>query len=369
MTDHKPLTTILGPKKGIPVVAASRLQRWAMLLAAYTYDIQYRSTHDNRNADGLSRLPLQEDRPDVEGLEASVFSVEQIEALPVTAAHLRQATRSDPILSKVLQNLRQGNWPDQRSEALSPYANKQHALSIENDTLLWGIRVVIPAKLRQEILQELHHNHPGISRMKSLARGHVWWPSIDKDIDDCVHGCTACQEVKTTEPLAPLHPWVWPGRPWQRGHVDFAGPINGKMFILLVDAHSKWPEVFEMSNTTSQKTIEILRQAYKLPEHIVSDNGPQFISREFAEFMAKNGIKHIRSAPYHPATNGQVERFVQTFKRAMKTSITKGTLNQRLCSFFVVIQNHTPQCDQCSPMCSISAERGEDKAPFAEGNY
>ena len=293
-----------------------------MLLAAYTYDIQYRSTHENGNADGLSRLPLQEDRPDVEGLEASVFSVEQIEALPVTAAHLRQATRSDPILSKVLQNLKQGYWLDQRSEALSPYANKQHELSIENDTLLWGLRVMIPAKLRQEILQELHHNHPGISRMKSLARGHVWWPSIDKDIEDCVHGCTACQEVKTTVPLAPLHPWVWPGRPWQRVHVDFAGPINGKMFILLVDAHSKWPEVFEMPNTTSQKTIEILRQvfsAYGLPEQLVSDNGPQFISREFAEFMAKNGIKHIRSAPYHPATNGQVERFVQTFKRAMKT--------------------------------------------------
>eukprot|EP00731_Ephydatia_muelleri_P033681 Em0035g18a len=105
VTDHKPLTTILGPKKGIPVVAASRLQRWAMFLAAYTYDIQYRSTHDNGNADGLSRLPLQEDRPDVEGLEANVFSVEQIEALPVTAAHLRQATRSDPILRPVASYL------------------------------------------------------------------------------------------------------------------------------------------------------------------------------------------------------------------------------------------------------------------------
>ena len=80
-------------------------------------------------------------------------------------------------------------------------------------------------KPRQVILQELHQNHPGISRMKSLARGHVWWPSIDKDIDECVHGCTACQEVKTTAPLAPLHPWVWPGRPWQRVHVDFARPI------------------------------------------------------------------------------------------------------------------------------------------------
>ena len=86
--------------------------------------------------------------------------------------------------------------------------------------------------------------------MKSLARGHIWWPSIDKDIEDCMHG--SCQ---ITVPLALLHPWVWPGRPWQRVHVDFAGPINGKMFILLVDAHSKWPEVFEMPNTTSQNKL------------------------------------------------------------------------------------------------------------------
>eukprot|EP00731_Ephydatia_muelleri_P009139 Em0004g1477a len=113
----------------------------------------------------------------------------------------------------------------------------------------------------------------------------------------------------------------------------YGRPINGKMFILLVDAHSKWPEVFEMPNTTSQKTIEILRQvfsAYGLPEQLVSDNGPQFISREFAEFMAKNGIKHIRSAPYHPATNGHMERFVQTFKRPLKTGTTKREVRTRL---------------------------------------
>ena len=148
----------------------------------HTYDIEYRSTHENGNANGLSRLPLLEDQPDVrvEGLEASVFSVQTIEALSVTAAHLGQATRSDPILSKVLQNLKQCCWPEQMSEVLNPYENRQHDLSIENDTLLWGIRVFI-------LLQELHQNHPGISRMKSLARGHVWWPSIDKDIEECAH--------------------------------------------------------------------------------------------------------------------------------------------------------------------------------------
>ena len=85
--------------------------------------------------------------------------------------------------------------------------------------------------------------------------------------------------------------------------MDFAGPVSGKMWFLLMDAHSKWPEVYEMTSTTAQKTIEIVRHifaSYGLPEQLVSDNGPQFVAKEFEEFMLNNGIKHIRSAPYHP---------------------------------------------------------------------
>ena len=119
----------------------------------------------------------------------------------------------------------------------------------------------------------------------------------------------------------PLHPWVWPSRPWQRIHVDFAGPFLGKSFLVVVDAHSKWPEVFEMSSTTALKTIATLRHlfaAYGLLEQLVSNNGPQFTSEEFQIFVKQNGVKHIRCAPYHPSSNGAAERFVQTFKQVMK---------------------------------------------------
>ena len=89
------------------------------------------------------------------------------------------------------------------------------------------------------------------------------------------------------------------------------------MYLLVVDAHSKWPEVYDKhSSTTSQHTITMLQHLfamYGLPLQLVSDNGPQFISSDFAEFMKKNGIKHIRCAPYHPSSNGLAERFVQTF--------------------------------------------------------
>ena len=94
-------------------------------------------------------------------------------------------------------------------------------------------------------------------------------------------------------------------KPWSRIHIDFMGPLFGKSYLVIVDAHSKWPEVFEMSTTTTSKTIDVLRQvfaAHGLPDHLVSDNGPQFTAAEFAQFLRSNGIKHTCSAPYHPAT-------------------------------------------------------------------
>ena len=117
------------------------------------------------------------------------------------------------------------------------------------------------------------------------------------------------------------HPWIWPTSPWKRIHIDFAGPFLDKMFLIVVDAHFKWPEVVQMSTTTTPKTVQVLQvlfAKYGLPEQLVSDNGPQFTSEDFAYFMKANGIKHIRSAPYHPSSNGLAKRFVQTFKRGMK---------------------------------------------------
>ena len=103
--------------------------------------------------------------------------------------------------------------------------------------------------------------------------------------------------------------------PWQRIHVAFVGLFIAEMFLLVADAHSKWPEVVKMNSTTATKTVEELRKLFSthgLPEQLVSDNGPQFVAEEFRSFMRNNDIKHIRSTPYQPATNDLAERFVQT---------------------------------------------------------
>lgn len=94
---------------------------------------------------------------------------------------------------------------------------------------------MIPEKLRKQVLQTLYMGHPGIVRMKALAKSYVWWPGIDKDIEEWVATCQPCQEFRPAPPRAPTQEWETPKSPWSRIHIDFAGPTQGKMFLIVVD--------------------------------------------------------------------------------------------------------------------------------------
>ena len=173
--------------------------------------------------------------------------------------------------------------------------------------------------------------------MKAIAQSYFcWWSGLDKAIEEMGKSCHSYQANQPNPSVAPLHPWVWPDSPWKHVYVDFAGPFQGHTFFIAVDAYSKWPEVVAMSSTTSEKTIDVLRTMFAqhgLPEHLVSDNGPQFTSAEFS-FLEGNRIKHILSAPYHPTSNGLAERFVQTLKWNLKATVKEGkTIHHRLAEF------------------------------------
>ena len=174
-----------------------------------------------------------------------------------------------------------------------------------------------------------------MARMKAQARSWVWWPKIDADIEKNVKSCNTCQLHGNSPPKAPLFPWEWPEEPWKLVHLDFAGPFQGKMFLIVTDAHSKWLEVKILSKITAQDTILELRDVFSyfgLPDHIVTDNGPTFTSSEFRAFMSGNGIKHITVSPYHPSSNGLAERCVQSFQRAM-VKIQGTSLKEKVCKF------------------------------------
>lgn len=86
-------------------------------------------------------------------------------------------------------------------------------------------------------------------RMKEIAQSYFWWPGFDRNIEEKANTCSSCQKVRNVPQLAPLHPWDWPEEAWQRMHVDFAGSIEARMFLMVV--HSKWPKVAIMPSTTA----------------------------------------------------------------------------------------------------------------------
>lgn len=351
VTDHKPLKYIMDPGKAIPTTAAARLQRWCLFLGAFSYDIKFRGTLEHANCDGLSRLPLavsSAETPD----EVEVYQVTVVEALPVKEKDLRLYTRRDPVLSRVLRLVQSGGSTDDDPE-VKPYLQRKDEISVHHgEILMWGTRVIVPLKLRDRVLHTLHEGHIGMAKMKGLARGYVWWPNLDKDIESKARNCHGCQEVARSPKAAPLHRWEYPAQPWQRLQIDFAGPLNGKMLLVCTDAHSKWPEIVIMKDTTAEETVGTLRTLFArmgLPEQIVSDNGPQFTAATFKKFVDENGIRHVMGAPYHPATNGLAERSVQSFKQALKADKSDRTMQHKLDRFLLAYRTAPHATTEVSP--------------------
>lgn len=182
---------------------------------------------------------------------------------------------------------------------------------------MWGYRVIIPEKFRRTLLEEIHL---GMAKMKAIARQYFWWPQLDKNIEHFVRNCEACKCTANSPAKAPLMRFPEARFPFERVHVDFAGPFKGKTYLILIDAFSKWPEIFEMPSTSTESTIEKLRKCFArfgLTCMIFSDNGRQFVSKEFENFCKNNNIEHKTSAPYHPSTNGLAENAVGSFKKSM----------------------------------------------------
>ena len=162
-SDHKPLMYIFGEGKAIPSLASARIQRWALTLSGYTYRVVYKAGREHTNADRLSRLPLSEAPEEVPQPPETVFLMDHLATVPVSAAQIRTHTERDPTMSKVRQLVMQG-WPSPlvATRELHPYNQYQQELSVEDGCILRGSRVIVPPALRDKVLNQLHDSHPAL---------------------------------------------------------------------------------------------------------------------------------------------------------------------------------------------------------------
>lgn len=165
-------------------------------------------------------------------------------------------------------------------------------------------------------MQKIHHGHQGIERCRLRLTTAVWWREASKDMEDFVRRCHICMSM--SPPMTkPMIPNTLPHQPWERVATDLF-ELKGKKYIVMVDYFSRYPEVIQLSSTTSSVIIAAMKtilSQHSIPQTLVSDNGPQLTSSEMKQFVANYGFQHVTTSSYHPQSNGLVERMVQTVKK------------------------------------------------------
>ena len=246
-----------------------------------------------------------------------------VKELPVTLEVIKFKTKFDQFIN-------------QTKKELMNKKVKTNIFFMCNGILMYGEWVIITTVLTKKNLKDFHTRHPGMNRIKALMRSYVYWPGMDKDIENMVKSCKSWASVAKELPIK-FNPWLKTDKPWLRLNIDYVGPIKGTYFFVIVDSFMKWPEVLKCETSTTKTTIKVLPELFArfgLPETIVSDNGTPFT--EFENFCELLLINHLKLERYHPRSNRLVEKFIDVFKRAIKKANRIEAENKELKEFLSI---------------------------------
>ena len=320
-SDHKPLESILRKPLG---AAPSRLQRMLLQLQRYDLNVIYTPGKDLLIADTLSRAVTHDEHSTVDDItdEKVVYALEPTDALSTEMLQkLKSGTANDEILQLLQETHRQG-WPRHRKQVhtkLVQYWPIRHTLSVIDEIMFAGDRIILPSPMRSDMLQTLHVAHQGMQRTKALARRHWYWPGMSREIEQMVENCGTCQQFQPRNQREPLISHDIPELPWLKIGADIF-EIKGQSFLLMVDYLSKYPEVLNINDKTSHTVIKKMKSVFSrigIPKEIVCDHVP-FASQEMRNFAESWGIKLTHSSPGYAQSNGLAERTVQTVKHVLK---------------------------------------------------
>ena len=226
------------------------------------------------------------------------------------------------MLSK-LRRYSTSGWPSkhQVKDELACYWKVRGELTVWDDLLLYGTRIVVPQSQRAETLRKIHQGHQGIQKCRQRMSTAVWWPGVTQEIEKLVKSCPVCQKT-TTPAREPLLQSPLPDYPWERVATDLF-ELNDTVYLLLVDYYSRYIEVQKLRSPTSARIITAMKGVFArfgVPATVVSDNGPQYSSKEMREFAELYSFTHLTSSPYYPQANGLAERVVKTAKGLLENS-------------------------------------------------
>ncbi|ETX01927.1 MAG: hypothetical protein ETSY2_36450 [Candidatus Entotheonella gemina] len=288
-TDHKPLVPLFSSKhmEELPL----RVQRFRMRMMRFQFTISHIPGKDLIIADALSRAPVSTPTRADEALqqETTLYVNSVIDSLSAPEARLqeiKQHQEADEACQQIVQFCQSG-WPvkSSLSPEVKPYFPLSAELSVENNLLLRGGRIVIPPPLRKTYLDKIHGSHLGITKCRERARQSVWWPGISKQLKELIQNCHKCLKAQKQRPQ-PLTPTPLPTLPWQKVASDLF-EWKGATYLLVVDYFSRYIEIARLDRTTTADVVTHLKSIFArhgIPEILISDNGPQYSSREFQDF-------------------------------------------------------------------------------------
>ena len=313
--DHKPLQHIR--QKNL-TLAPPRLRGMLRSVADYDFTLLYRPGKEMVLPDALSRLS-QADKTEVKGTHVRIH--ELIDVSQSRLEKLQRETEADEVLQKIKKLVKSG-WPKRRRSlelVIRPYWGMRNDISIVDDLLMAGSRIIIPQSSRSQVLQEIHEGHQGETRCLLRAKMAVYWPGMYKEIQETVGKCGACREFENAQTKCPMVAVEVPSQPWHTVGADLF-QYKGRWFILLTDMYSKAPFVRPLANTGAYATVKAMKSIFAengIPIKMISDNGTHFTAGEFKQFAARWGFEMILSSPEYPQGHALIERHIQTIKKCM----------------------------------------------------
>ena len=237
--------------------------------------------------------------------------------------------KSDPTLNKIRAMVSQGRGGYEEHDGIL-YRNFQPHMGEEATYIL---QLVLPKQYRKKVL-EVAHDIPlagHLGRKKTLNRilQRLFWPGITNDVRQYCRSCPACQKVATKEHKVCLQPMPIVDEPFSRVAMDMIGPLdrskNGNRYVLvLCDYAARYPEVVPLKNVDAETTSEAIAEVFTrfgIPKEVLTDQGSNFMSELLGEVFKLLDISHIKTSPYHPQTDGLVERFNGTLKMMLRKFI------------------------------------------------
>lgn len=331
VTDHKPLLSIFN----IPTSQASaRIENWRLKLQSFNFEVLY-SRGDLNPADYISRHLQGDTKCDLiaDSAEQYVnFVMSQATPKALNIEEIIEATGKYTTLQEVMRLISTGQWDDLKPmEGVDPntlkiFANMRSELtSVDGNLVLRGNHIVIPDALQKRVVElahEGHEGHQGLVKTRSLLRSKVWFPRMDSLFDYIVKRCVSCQVATPKHSREPLQMTPLPNGPWRQVSIDFC-KVAGHYVLAVIDDYSRFPEI-EIVHSTSAKAVipklDRIFATYGVPQVVKSNNGPPFNGCEFAQFAKYLGFKHRKVTTLWPEVNGEVERFMKTFGKVLRTT-------------------------------------------------